>query len=249
MTRSKTCLKETKGRRQKSQYTMREADLVAGLEEDVIPTLDERIEDIKSRIKRLKNTSGMEREDELDETQKMIAGLRNELDGFRLDVEGLESTKAQWRQVYEGYDEKYRDLKNELEMKRRLHGQTEAEATLEQVGQVTDKQLLNIAQNLNTDAIDRLQEAERDVQEMIEMNTEAAKVLLSDRETMDRIRNDMGSIRNDLNIARKQMTAMARRLATDKILLCLILIIIIVFIVAVLWFVISPPISGDDFTK
>ncbi|KAG9395426.1 t-SNARE coiled-coil domain [Carpediemonas membranifera] len=228
---------------------MREADLVAGLEEDVIPTLDERIEDIKSSIKRLKNTSGMEREDELDETQKMIAGLRNELDGFRLDVEGLETTKAQWRQVYEGYDEKYRDLKNELEMKRRLHGQTEAEATLEQVGQVTDKQLLNIAQNLNTDAIDRLQEAERDVQEMIEMNTEAAKVLLSDRETMDRIRNNMGSIRNDLNIARKQMTAMARRLATDKILLCLILIIIIVFIVAVLWFVISPPISGDDFTK
>ncbi len=221
------------------------------LRDTAVPEADQVIAGIETEMKRLKGTSGAVRDEKIEEINNLMEDLDSCLQGFELDLEGLREsgTHTEWLQIYEGFRSRQQKLTYDFDMKKRMGGPTQAEAFVEETGGANDKQMLNVAQNLNTDAIRMLEGAEQQIGEMQDINVQAAETLLNDRETMMKIRADLGSIRNDLKIARKQMLSMTRRLATDKIFLCLIIVIIVVFIITVLWFMVGGSVDTSAIKK
>ena len=70
------------------------------------------------------------------------------------------------------------------------------------------------------------------------------KELLSQHEKLENAETDLKEIDNSLNRAGKQMKTMAKMIATDKLIMCLIGFILLAVIAVIIIFLVLP--SGDE---
>ena len=100
--------------------------------------------------------------------------------------------------------------------------------------------------NADKDALNRMKKiVYSDLDTMKEVNKE----LLIQHEKLENADNDLKEIDNSLNRAAKQMKTIAKMIATDKLILCLIGFILLAIIAVVIVFFVLPSKDGDGNTN
>ncbi|KAM9942513.1 hypothetical protein ACTFIT_005896 [Dictyostelium discoideum] len=181
--------------------------------------LDKIIKEVEKNIKDLrKNKKDIESRGGVDLIKNRINRSKQILRSYKIDLRELPKTElAKYDSKVNDYEEQIKKLENDFNWVENIMVNNESGSSVTK----QDKKITNgILQTvIETNNIGTTTLAEMNIQE----------------EQINRIKNDMDLIDSNLKLATRQMRSIARKMATDKIILGLILLIIAGIIVVIVY--------------
>eukprot|EP00002_Diphylleia_rotans_P037663 TRINITY_DN843_c0_g3_i3.p2 TRINITY_DN843_c0_g3~~TRINITY_DN843_c0_g3_i3.p2 ORF type:complete len:120 (+),score=26.88 TRINITY_DN843_c0_g3_i3:776-1135(+) len=105
---------------------------------------------------------------------------------------------------------------------------------------MTNREKLDAASQIQDQSILSLDRSKKLVQSANEIGVNTAATLKEQTERLNLISDDLDLVENNLKKANKQIRAFARRVMTDKIILCLLCLIFIGVIFVIVYSIVDP---------
>ena len=195
---------------------------------------------------------------ELSQQNLAVNNINNELKAIKGNI-GLikfeianlkeESNRTKWNEITAQINSRTDSYKERLDQLRSGHSSNDINDPMNidakvDLSKLTSQQVMDRGDkilNADKDAINRMKKVVyQDLDTMKEVNKE----LLIQHEKLENADNDLKEIDNSLNRAAKQMKTIAKMIATDKLILCLIGFILLAIIAVVIIFFVLP--SKDE---
>ena len=196
---------------------------------------------------------------ELSQQNLAVNNINNELKAIKGNI-GLikfeianlkeESNRTKWNEITAQINSRTDSYKERLDQLRSGHSSNDINDPLNidakvDLSKLTSQQVMDRGDkilNADKDALNRMKKiVYSDLDTMKEVNKE----LLIQHEKLENADNDLKEIDNSLNRAAKQMKTIAKMIATDKLILCLIGFILLAIIAVVIVFFVLPSKDGD----
>ena len=200
---------------------------------------------------------------ELSQQNLAVNNINNELKVIKGNI-GLikfeianlkeESNRTKWNEITAQINSRTDSYKERLDQLRSGHSSNDINDPLNidakvDLSKLTSQQVMDRGDkilNADKDALNRMKKiVYTDLDTMKEVNKE----LLIQHEKLENADNDLKEIDNSLNRAAKQMKTIAKMIATDKLILCLIGFILLAIIAVVIVFFVLPSKDGDGNTN
>ncbi|KAM9955922.1 hypothetical protein ACTFIW_002130 [Dictyostelium discoideum] len=212
--------------------------------------LDKIIKEVEKSIKDLgKNKKNIESRGGVELVKNRINRSKQILRSYRIDLREIPKTEsAKYDSKVNNYEEQIKKLENDLNWVENIMDNNENTSNNKNNNSNNDN---NNNENLKNDIqYQNVMKKAKDIQEqdkkitngilqtVIETNNIGTATLVEmniQEEQIKRINNDMDVIDGNLKLATRQMRSMARKMATDKIILGLILLIIAGIIVVIVY--------------
>ena len=195
---------------------------------------------------------------ELSQQNLAVNNINNELKAIKGNI-GLikfeianlkeESNRTKWNEITAQINSRTDSYKERLDQLRSGHSSNDINDPMNidakvDLSKLTSQQVMDRGDkilNADKDALNRMKKiVYSDLDTMKEVNKE----LLIQHEKLENADNDLKEIDNSLNRAAKQMKTIAKMIATDKLILCLIGFILLAIIAVVIIFFVLP--SKDE---
>ncbi|KAM9977096.1 hypothetical protein ACTFIR_010952 [Dictyostelium discoideum] len=211
--------------------------------------LDKIIKEVEKSIKDLgKNKKNIEFRGGVELVKNRINRSKQILRSYRIDLREIPKTEsAKYDSKVNNYEEQIKKLENDLNWVENIMDNNESGSSVNSNNKNNNDNNENLKndiqyQNVMKKAKD-IQEQDKKItngilQTVIETNNIGTATLVEmniQEEKIKRINNDMDVIDGNLKLATRQMRSMARKMATDKIILGLILLIIAGIIVVIVY--------------
>ena len=196
---------------------------------------------------------------ELSQQNLAVNNINNELKAIKGNI-GLikfeianlkeESNRTKWNEITAQINSRTDSYKERLDQLRSGHSSNDINDPMNidakvDLSKLTSQQVMDRGDkilNADKDALNRMKKiVYTDLDTMKEVNKE----LLIQHEKLENADNDLKEIDNSLNRAAKQMKTIAKMIATDKLILCLIGFILLAIIAVVIVFFVLPSKDGD----
>jgi len=191
-----------------------------------------------------------------DKDDKVIY-IKNRLQRAR---EALRSIKVEFREMSKVESAPYRDrikaaetrineLYADLEWAEKNESEKDQQLRLQKMEDEKDyKKIIEKGAGIQQNDLDILKGITQTNEETMQMGTEILTELGSQRETMGRAAKGVEQIESNLKVASRQARILARRLATDKIILGFILLIVLAVLFIIIYSAVKPSIKsgGSD---
>ena len=200
---------------------------------------------------------------ELSQQNLAVNNINNELKAIKGNI-GLikfeianlkeESNRTKWNEITAQINSRTDSYKERLDQLRSGHSSNDINDPMNidakvDLSKLTSQQVMDRGDkilNADKDALNRMKKiVYSDLDTMKEVNKE----LLIQHEKLENADNDLKEIDNSLNRAAKQMKTIAKMIATDKLILCLIGFILLAIIAVVIVFFVLPSKDGDGNTN
>jgi t-SNARE complex subunit (syntaxin) len=112
------------------------------------------------------------------------------------------------------------------------------------LSKMTSQQVMNRGDDILKEDKNALNRIKKVVYKDLDTMKDVNKELLSQHEKLENAETDLKEIDNSLNRAGKQMKTMAKMIATDKLIMCLIGFILLAVIAVIIIFLVLP--SSDE---
>eukprot|EP01112_Ceratiomyxa_fruticulosa_P018294 TRINITY_DN5824_c0_g1_i1.p1 TRINITY_DN5824_c0_g1~~TRINITY_DN5824_c0_g1_i1.p1 ORF type:complete len:224 (-),score=42.51 TRINITY_DN5824_c0_g1_i1:95-766(-) len=182
-----------------------------------------------------------------------VAYIKNRLQRAR---EALRSIKVEFREMSKVESAPYQDrtkaaetrindLFTDLEWAEKNESDKDKELRLQKMEDQKDyKKVLAEGAAIQSEDLKILQGISQTNEQTMSMGTEILGELSSQRETINRARQGVEQVESNLKMANRQARILARRLATDKIIMGFILLIVLGVLFIIIYSAVKPKVSG-----
>eukprot|EP00002_Diphylleia_rotans_P015402 TRINITY_DN2989_c0_g3_i2.p1 TRINITY_DN2989_c0_g3~~TRINITY_DN2989_c0_g3_i2.p1 ORF type:complete len:221 (-),score=73.31 TRINITY_DN2989_c0_g3_i2:290-952(-) len=199
-------------------------------------------------LEKLGSIVGPARKDRITEVTNILDQCTTQLKSFKLELSDIPKDE---RRIYEAKLKEHRDrmekLQNDLRWAKSDNPGTVGPNDVELM---TNAQKLDEASKVQDQSLGSLARSKKLVQNATEIGVETNKQLKAQTEQLNAINSDIDDIQNNLQQADRQIRAFMRRMATDKVITCLLCLIFVGVIVAIAYSIIDPnsnTTKPDDF--
>jgi len=214
-------------------------------DEDTLIDYDNEMEslfgDIQSCLKQLKPAKGKskltdaERSAKISHVDGRIKRCKQVLRSYKVDLRSLDKSIAN---PYEVKANNYKDTINQLIQD--LNWVQENELLGDKPGKknvdsMTADEVLDQAKKTQEKSLTSLDDTLRTIEETKAVGSETSNKLKSQTEQLRKVESGIQEVQSNLKLASKQLSAFARKLATDKLIMGFIVLIIIGIIFIIVW--------------
>jgi len=208
--------------------------------EDYFQELEELCSEVEKEMTASRKSKGKERESKAlvikNRLQRAKVVLRSVKVEFR-EMSKLEALPFQDRA--REYEERVKKLLEDVGWMER--DEEHREELLQKAEEDNDyKKILEKGAAIQTDDLQRLENMRRQVDETIVVGTDILTEMSEQKDQLNQVRKGVDEVEANVKIASKQARILARRLATDKIILGFILLIVILVVFIIIYSVVKP---------
>jgi len=213
---------------------------------DLDAELDKLCQDVRKGIDGLKKIKdATERQNKIAYLQSRVNRAKQVYRNFKLEMRDLPKTEVEpWQKKAKDYMDNINKLGQDLTWATDNGGKgKDGEAPPPtDVDQMTTKQILDKASNIQKKDIDALDRVIQNIEETKAVGVEIGSELAKQTEQLQKVGEGISEVQTYLKLAGKELRAFVRRTATDKLILAFICLIICAIIFIIIW----SSVKGDD---
>jgi len=214
-------------------------DLFDTYEEDFLETKTT----IEGRVKKVPDLDGVQREKEIQQAEVDISEAEQTLRSMALSARNI-GNNGKYLQKIKDYESEVAKLKTGLRKAEMQVAQTTEREQLFAGLRYEDKMASSMDQRerllANTDRLEKssstLKKAMAEAEETVQIGVEALENLDEQKQTMIRIKGNLGKVQEQLGKAGKIMRSMGRRAVTNKLIMAAIMLMLIFVIIMIVYF-------------
>ena len=178
-------------------------------------------------LKKCEKATGVAKDNYLQQINDLMERANLALRSYKVELIDLpKEYKRRYEEQMKGHKTHMEEIQQKLKWVKSEADRSNLLGPGAEMAPMSDSQYVNKANELQDDSLKSLARSKAVVEDATNIGAETATSLKAQTEQLNRISKDVDSIANNLKLAEKQLRSFVRRMATDKLILCLLCCIV-----------------------